>query len=128
MRLRALSLGHIAFEVETFDAVFGVRAHGDSLGEGTEEFAFAVVSYGNLALFARLDGSVFELGNCASAGGYCLMDDEGSGAFVGESVFASLDAVGFAELSEVDGVCFEYYFCLFLRHGCGGAESHCDGK
>ena len=43
----------------------------------TGETVLVVVGYVNLATFAGFDGSLGECGDCATATGECLMDDQG---------------------------------------------------
>ena len=43
----------------------------------TGETVLAVIGYVNLAAFSGFDGCLGESGDCATATGECLMDDQG---------------------------------------------------
>ena len=79
----------------------GIGAYGDNLFKIARIASLAVVGDGDFALGTRRDRLLRIRWHCAAAGGYGLIDDEGSIADIGKCELTGDDALGFGEGAKI---------------------------
>lgn len=122
-RFPASVLGfHVAFYIQTYNLLFRIGADGYGFTEVSGELARTVVRNLDNSCFARLDGFLGILGNCASARSNGLVDDEHAVACILEFEFTAYLGLFFGKLAEVVRSFFECDFGSPLSHAQHNAE------